>query len=68
MKLKLIAVAVLAALTVVALPTGSQIEMAEHMKRIMIPVLDFKPPTTLPDVITFLRQQGEREGLTLLVE
>ena len=44
----------------------AQIELAEHMKRIMIPVLDFKPPTTLPDVITFLRQQSiEHDDPTL---
>ncbi len=40
----------------------AQIELAEHMKRIVIPVLDFKPPTTLPDVITFLRQQSIEHG------
>ena len=40
----------------------AQIELAEHMKRIMIPVLDFKPPTTLPDVITYLRQQSIEHG------
>ena len=40
----------------------AQIELAEHMKRIMMPVLDFKPPTTLPDVITFLRQQSIEHG------
>ena len=44
MKLKLIAVAVLAALTATAMPTkDAQIEMAEHMKRIMIPSFSFKP-------------------------
>ena len=44
----------------------AQIELAEHMKRIMMPVLDFKPPTTLPDVITFLRQQSiEHDDPTL---
>ena len=40
----------------------AQIELAEHMKRIMIPVLDFRPPTTLPDVITYLRQQSIEHG------
>ena len=40
----------------------AQIELAEHMKRIVIPILDFKPPTTLPDVITFLRQQSIEHG------
>ncbi|MBQ6010917.1 MAG: hypothetical protein IJL17_20475 [Kiritimatiellae bacterium] len=40
----------------------AQIELAEHMKRIVIPVLDFKPPTTLPDVITYLRQQSIEHG------
>ena len=44
----------------------AQVELAEHMKRIMIPVLDFKPPTTLPDVITYLRQQSiEHDDPTL---
>ena len=40
----------------------AQIELAEHMKRIVIPVLDFKPPTILPDVITYLRQQSIEHG------
>ena len=40
----------------------AQIELAEHMKRIMIPVLDFKPPTTLPEVIAYLRQQSIEHG------
>ena len=40
----------------------AQIELAEHMKRIVIPVLDFKPPATLPDAITFLRQQSIEHG------
>ena len=40
----------------------AQVELAEHMKRIMIPVLDFKPPTTLPEVIAYLRQQSIEHG------
>lgn len=40
----------------------AQIELAEHMKRIMIPVLEFKPPTTLPEVIAYLRQQSIEHG------
>ena len=40
----------------------AQVELAEHMKRIMIPVLDCKPPTTLPEVIAYLRQQSIEHG------
>ena len=40
----------------------AQVELAEHMKRIMIPVLEFKHPTTLPEVIAYLRQQSIEHG------
>ena len=44
----------------------AQIEMLERMKRIVIPVLDFKPPTTLPDAVAYLRQQSiEHDDPTL---
>lgn len=36
----------------------AQIEMTERMKRIMIPVLDFKPPTTLSEAISYLRKES----------
>ena len=46
--------------------SSAKIDMVERMKRIEIPVLDFKPPTTLPDVITYLRQQSiEHDDPTL---
>lgn len=36
----------------------AEIEMVERMKRIEIPVLDFKPPQTLPDAVEFFRKQS----------
>ena len=40
----------------------AEIEMIERMKRIEIPVLDFKPPKTLPEAIGYLRQQSVEHG------
>ena len=78
MKSKLIAVAALVVLSAAAFrrsqterlnEIGSstvQVEMLERMKRIVIPVLDFKPPTTLPEVVAYLRQQSvEHDDPTL---
>ena len=42
--------------------SAEEIDMVERMKRIEIPVLDFKPPMTLPDVIGYLRQQSIEHG------
>ena len=44
----------------------AQIEMLERMKRIVIPVLDFKPPTMLSEAVAYLRQQSiEHDDPTL---
>lgn len=36
----------------------AEIEMVERMKRIEIPVLDFKPPQTLPEAVGFFSKQS----------
>ena len=41
-----------------ACSSAAEIDMIERMKRIEIPVLDFKPPMTLPEAIAHLRRQS----------
>ena len=42
--------------------SAAEIDMIERMKRIEMPVLDFKPPKTLPEVVAYLRQQSIEHG------
>ena len=59
--------------------SAAEIEMIERMKRIMIPVLDFKPPITLPEVVGYFYKQsiahgdptkpkGERDGISFMLK
>ncbi len=42
--------------------SAAEIDMVERMKRIEIPVLDFKPPMTLPEVVGYFRKQSIAHG------
>ena len=42
--------------------SAAEIDMVERMKRIEIPVLDFKPPMTLPEVVGYFHKQSIAHG------